>query len=95
MSTGLAMEALNNAVKHAGATAVSVSLVREDGTLTLQVRDDGAGFDVGQPRPGHLGLHTMQERAAAAGATLRIDSVPGAGTTVTATVSCPPPQPPA
>ena len=46
-------EALSNVVKHAKASEVEVSLVRQDGTLGLVIRDDGCGFDPGRaPRPG-------------------------------------------
>ena len=58
-------EALSNVVKHAKASEVEVSLVRQDGTLGLVIRDDGCGFDPGRPRgpgahrpvrpPGHRG----------------------------------------
>ncbi len=85
----LAMEALNNALRHADASRLSLTLRAADGALTVEVRDDGTGFDLGQPHPGHLGLHTMHERAAAAGAELSIVSAPGTGTTVSATVPVP------
>jgi signal transduction histidine kinase len=50
--------------------------------LTLEITDDGAGFDPATPVPGHLGLHTMTERARAVGGSLNITSAPGAGTVV-------------
>lgn len=52
----------------------------------VTVVDDGAGFDPAGFRPGHLGLRTMRERAAAIGADLRIDSAQGRGARVTVTV---------
>jgi signal transduction histidine kinase len=82
----LALEALNNAVKHAGPARMAVALEAGDGGLRLVVTDDGAGFDPAVPRPGHLGLSTMRERAAALGGTLVVDSAPGRGTRVEVTV---------
>jgi signal transduction histidine kinase len=78
----IAQEALHNVVKHAGATAVQVALTHDAGLLTLRITDNGAGFDPTAGFPGHLGLHSMQERADRAGASLRIESAPGTGTTV-------------
>ena len=78
----IVLEALHNTVKHAGAEHAWVRLTRNDRELTFEVIDDGAGFDPAQPAPGHMGLHTMTDRANAIGATLSIDSAPGQGTTV-------------
>jgi signal transduction histidine kinase len=77
----IVQEALNNAQRHASATSVTVRV----GRRSLAVADDGAGFDPAAPgvRGRRLGLTSMEERAAAIGAVLRIDSAPGAGTTVT------------
>jgi len=83
----MGQEAINNALKHAGATRLDVALSSEDGGIRLMVADDGRGFDVevlGWPAPGHIGLPTMVERAALAGGWCRIDSKPGGGTTVEA-----------
>ena len=77
------MEALQNVQKHArGATAVWIT-VRQDDHLTLEVRDDGAGF-VPAPAPG--GLRNMTDRIEAVGGRLVVDSSPGHGTRVLATV---------
>ena len=79
----LALEALNNAVKHAEATSVTVTItVTDDDGLEICVADDGAGFDPGVQAVGHLGMTTMRDRAGAAGAHLDVDSAPGAGTRV-------------
>lgn len=78
----VAQEALHNVVKHARAGAVKVTLGADAEGLTLVVCDDGQGFDVAGPFPGHLGMRTMQERAAALGGTVRIESTPGSGTRV-------------
>ncbi len=60
-------------------------------TLRLEVVDDGVGFDTSLAYPGHLGLTSMQERVAALGGTLSIESAPGAGTSVTVIVPVSPP----
>jgi signal transduction histidine kinase len=85
----IAQEALHNALKHSGATRLGVSLEEDEGRLLLTVTDDGVGFDPGaaEHRSRRLGLTSMEERARAAGGTLRIDSVPGAGTEVTVEVA--------
>ena len=84
----IANEALHNAVRHAGAAHVSVRLAAENGTLVLDVSDDGAGFDPQRPelRARHLGLTSMEERARELGGQLEIVSQPGRGTTVRLTL---------
>jgi PAS domain S-box-containing protein len=78
----IAVESMNNAVKHARATRISLRLHAQDGIITLEVHDDGVGFDPQGEYPGHLGLRSMQERAAQIGAALEIESAPGRGTQV-------------
>jgi signal transduction histidine kinase len=80
----IAQEALQNALRHAGAGAsITVRLADGDGRLVLSVADDGRGFDpAGAPRGRRLGLTSMEERAAAVGGSLSVVSAPGAGTTV-------------
>jgi len=73
-------EALSNVVKHAAASQVEVSLARPDGRLTLEVRDDGRGFDAGAARG--LGLTGLADRLDIVGGTLVVDSRTGRGTTV-------------
>jgi signal transduction histidine kinase len=78
-------EAVTNAVKHAGASTIEVILDASPPQLRLSVRDDGVGFnaDGGEhPRGEHYGLIGMRERAAQIGATLRLASESGRGTTV-------------
>jgi ligand-binding sensor domain-containing protein/signal transduction histidine kinase len=84
----IAQEAVLNAVKHADTRSLLVALARTDeGRVQLLVRDDGAGFDsAGTPGPGHFGVLGMRERAAHIGATLRLESAPGAGTAVLVTL---------
>jgi signal transduction histidine kinase len=80
----IASEALHNAVRHAGAHHVGVRLNGGERALTLEVIDDGVGFDPGDPelRSRHLGLTSMEERARELGGTLELTSAPGRGTTV-------------
>ena len=78
----IAQEATNNAGKHAHAHHVIMHLFGDDHTVTLEVCDDGIGFDVSQPFPGHLGLRSMQERAAGIGARLEVASGVGSGTCI-------------
>jgi PAS domain S-box-containing protein len=78
-------EALTNVRKHANASVVDVAVGSADGGVTVLVRDDGDGFDVARallPRPGHLGISTMVERAELLGGWCRVRSVPGAGATI-------------
>jgi len=80
----IAQEALQNALRHAGAEHVAVRLHGEDGRLVLEVADDGVGFDpsVAALRSRRLGLTSMEERAQRLGGELKVRSEPGAGTTV-------------
>jgi len=79
------LEAMQNAMKHAGeATRISVSLGLDDG-LRFEVRDDGAGFTADEARSG-AGLTNMRDRLAAAGGVLVIRTAPGEGTSVSGTV---------
>lgn len=84
----IGQEALHNAAKHARAQHVQLRLAVEDDHLTLDVTDDGQGFDPEAAYPGHLGLQSMRERAVAAGGNLWISSSKGTGTRVRATVPC-------
>jgi len=77
-----AKEALHNAARHSGATAIELELVVERDRLRLVVRDDGAGFRVESARGSGQGLSTLERRAAALGGQLAIRSAPGRGTTV-------------
>jgi PAS domain S-box-containing protein len=80
-------EALTNATKHSGARHYRVALRRVSDELTLEVADDGQGFDVGAALRGHgLGLVSMQERLKLINGEVHIDSKPGAGTTVRVSV---------
>jgi signal transduction histidine kinase len=82
----IAQEAMHNTAKHAEAEHVTLQLVACDNTLTLDVIDDGKGFNTGGSFPGHLGLVSMQERIARFGGRVAIESAPGAGTRVHVTL---------
>ena len=81
----IVQEALSNVRKHAAAESASVRLRIDGDRLTVEVADDGKGFDPEQPvRSGwpRFGFQTMEERAKAIGGRFEIRSRPGAGTTV-------------
>jgi ABC-type multidrug transport system ATPase subunit len=84
------LSALRNVELHAGAHAVSITLVAEPEQLRVRIHDDGQGFDlpdVGRSdRHGGLGLQGMRERAQLLGGHVEIESQPRGGTTVLATV---------
>lgn len=78
----VAQEALANVERHAQASAVRVTLARANGRLILTVADNGRGFAANEVADGRFGLQGMQERAAALGGMLEVDSGPERGTTV-------------
>jgi signal transduction histidine kinase len=79
----LVQEALNNALKHADPSVVTVTLCAERDRLELEVSDNGRGFDLGaMVDRGGLGLVTMRERAERMAGHLAILSAPGEGTSV-------------
>jgi len=85
----IAQEAINNALKHAQATEIRVTLKRSNGEIVLAVQDDGIGFDnlplsAGNSLHSGLGLLGMQERVEAGGGTFSIKSGNGGGTLVRA-----------
>ena len=80
---GIAQEALNNALKHAKASQVVLSVRATEGSVVLEVVDDGQGFDMADiHEAGGLGLISMQERADKIEGQLTIHSAPGEGTRV-------------
>jgi signal transduction histidine kinase len=87
----IAEEALHNAIRHAAAKRVTVTLSADQDETVLTVADDGVGFDPADPavRSRRLGLTSMEERARELGGRLEVRSAAGAGTTVTLKV--PPP----
>jgi signal transduction histidine kinase len=79
----VAQEALNNALKHAQASSVAVRLCQGRHTVTLEITDDGMGFDpVVAREQGGFGLRGMEERAAQLGGQLTVQSSPGSGTRI-------------
>ena len=82
----VAQEALHNTVKHARASVVELKLERDADGITLEIGDDGAGFDPSGSFPGHLGLKSMRERAERLGGWLEVESGTGEGTRIRARV---------
>jgi len=78
----IAQEALMNAVRHADAKTITLTLAVREGVLSLEVRDDGCGFDYTRKRSESLGLITMEERATGLGGTLQTISTLGEGTSL-------------
>lgn len=76
----ISREALSNAAKHAQASHISIT-VRVNGSVELDITDDGAGFTPASPKVGR-GLDNIRERTATLGGELDIRSAPGTGTTV-------------
>ena len=75
---------MTNALKHARASNIWISVAQQGDEVEMVLRDDGIGFDVEAPEPeGHYGLTMMRERATAGGGSMTITSEPGEGTTLT------------
>ena len=83
----IAQEALTNALRHARAERVALTVAVVGDRLRLVVRDDGRGFDPARRRTSALGLLSMEERALALGGRLEISSAPRRGTTIV--LDCP------
>ncbi|MDW6063685.1 GAF domain-containing sensor histidine kinase [Streptomyces sp. FXJ1.4098] len=80
----VAQEGLHNALRHANADRVEVTLARHGQGALLRVTDDGAGFDPSAVRRAgrHLGLVSMRDRASGVGGRLTVESAPGKGTVI-------------
>lgn len=79
----IAREALNNIIKHARAKNILIRVQRESETVSMEISDDGVGFDPENAcREGCLGLTNMQERARSQGWKFYIESIPGNGTVI-------------
>src|SRR5580704_12023343 len=81
-------EALRNSARHSGAMRVRVSVGEDNGFLKLSVQDDGKGFAPSLETG--LGILGMQERVVRLSGTMRLDSKPGKGTTLTFNLPLPP-----
>jgi signal transduction histidine kinase len=82
----IAQEAVRNAIQHASAGRIAVSLARTPSGLRLEVVDDGIGFDRTAVDPQRLGIIGMSERAAAIAGELRVDTAAGQGTRIMLTI---------
>jgi signal transduction histidine kinase len=71
-------------VRHSGAGLIRLRLDGDEERVTVEVSDNGAGFDTRVLPVAGLGLRAMRDRVAELGGTLDIDSEPGAGTVVRA-----------
>jgi signal transduction histidine kinase len=75
-------EALNNIVRHASATTVSLRAVVSEKSLALIIEDDGQGFDVAPDDPAADGLRNMRQRMEEIGGTFTVESKSGKGTRI-------------
>ncbi|MDI3340726.1 MAG: GAF domain-containing sensor histidine kinase [Sphaerobacter sp.] len=84
-------EAISNARKHAACSSLEIRLAVDDGILSLEVADDGRGFDVEQTlgESHRFGLFTMRERITQVGGQFTVESAPGRGTVVRACIPLP------
>jgi signal transduction histidine kinase len=81
----IAREGVMNALKHAHATDMWISVSEDVESIEFELRDNGRGFDTTAPGPeGHYGMAMMRGRATVAGGTFEVTSVPSEGTTITA-----------
>ncbi len=79
-------EALSNVARHSRASQVDVCLSLEGDSIKLSIQDNGQGFEPDDPNPEGFGFKTMEARIKAIGGELNIDSHPGLGTQVEATI---------
>jgi signal transduction histidine kinase len=82
----IAQEALNNALKHAAATSVTVRINADNEQAVLEISDNGRGFAPNEVNTGGMGLSTMRERAERLGGQFTITATPGKGTRVSVTI---------
>lgn len=85
----IAQEAVNNAVKHSKAKSIEIGLSQQRKRIVLTVRDTGVGLPETGVKNAGMGLRIMKYRASMIGATLKVESARGRGTTVTCTLSAP------
>ncbi|MCY7359533.1 MAG: hypothetical protein LH609_19170 [Rudanella sp.] len=82
----IAQEALHNAIKHAKASKVHVSLLPDGDKISLNIDDNGSGFKPQRVKVGSHGLHNMRERTQLLNGIFEINSEPGEGTSVSVVV---------
>jgi signal transduction histidine kinase len=85
----IAQEAVNNALKHASPAEIRIGLSSREGTLVLEVDDDGEGFPDRQSQSGGMGLRVMRYRAQTIGGELETGSPPAGGARITCRVPNP------
>lgn len=82
----IAIEALNNSLKHANASQIYIQLQGTETWAKMSIRDNGKGFDPSNPSPAGIGLKSMQERAERLGGQFSIITQPGQGTQICLTL---------
>ena len=80
------LEALQNAIKHAGDGPIVLGLRADAGSVRFEVRDGGVGFDIADVRPGN-GFTSFRDRIGSVGGTVSIESAPGRGTRIVGLVA--------
>jgi signal transduction histidine kinase len=81
----IAREGVMNALKHAHATEMWITVIEDSESIEFGLRDNGRGFDTSAPGPeGHYGMAMMRERAQVGGGNFEVTSAPDEGTTITA-----------
>jgi PAS domain S-box-containing protein len=81
----VAQEAITNACIHSKSEMIRVSLIQQDEDVTVEVQDNGIGFDTANVKEGRFGLNGIRERTRLVGKDLQIESTPGMGTQIRAT----------
>lgn len=79
-------EAVNNAIKHANASIITIQIKRKDNNITIVIQDDGSGFDILTRNSGN-GLYNMKKRIQDIGGVLELDSAEAKGTTITVVIN--------
>lgn len=82
----IALEAVQNTIRHSQATRIDISMAQQDNNIMLEVRDNGRGFDAKATYTGHLGLISMRERAEQLGGAFEVESEIGQGTRIRVSV---------
>lgn len=84
-----AREMISNVTRHAAASEAALSLIRDGETLVITIRDNGRGFDRSAVPDGAVGLRSIEQRIADLDGSTLIESAPGEGTMITATLPWP------